>query len=185
METMTLGNAACWFLETEMRSSSRKSDGTPATKTWTWLTTLLSGKPHFVIGSADNPYMLRWFLIPRNHWFNVYLHKFMRDDDDRALHDHPWWFVSAMLKGQYNEIRENGDRGQVRGAPDIAFRKATHRHRVVLDRRPDGSYVPCWTLVITGRTTRTWGFWCPKGFVPWNQFVNRDNPGEVGPGCGE
>lgn len=52
-----------------------------------WLKVLLSGKPHFVIGNADNPYMLRWFILPRNRLFNIYLHKFLRDDDDRALHD--------------------------------------------------------------------------------------------------
>ena len=48
--------------------------------------------PDFVIGGSDNPYLLRWFLIPRNPVFNVYLHKFMRSDDDRALHTHPWLF---------------------------------------------------------------------------------------------
>lgn len=149
---------------------------------WFWV--LLSGEPHFYIGCRERPYMLRWYMIPRNGWLNIYLHKFVRDDDDRALHDHPWWFVSVMLRGQYNEIREEGDRGQVRSAPDIAFRKATHRHRVVLDQR-DGKYVPCWTLVVTGPKERTWGFWCPKGFVPWNKFVAMDDPGAVGPGCGD
>ncbi len=151
---------------------------------WNWLTTLLSRKPHFVIGEPENPYMLRWYLIPRNPWLNLYLHEFLRDDDDRALHDHPWWFVSIMLKGMYNEIRENGHRGQVRGAPSIAYRRATDRHRVVLETR-DGKVVPCWTIVITGPKVRDWGFWCPKGFVVWHEFCARDNEGSVGKGCGE
>ena len=68
-----------------------------------WLRRLMSGKPHFIIGGVDDPYLLRWFLIPRNHILNVYLHKFLRSDDDRALHDHPWWFVSIMLRGRYLE----------------------------------------------------------------------------------
>lgn len=71
-----------------------------------WFATLLSGRPHFIIGGTDRPYLLRWFLIPRNRWFNIYLHKFCRDDDDRALHDHPWWFVSIMLQGSYVEHLE-------------------------------------------------------------------------------
>lgn len=45
--------------------------------------------PDFYIGGNANPYLLRWWVIPRNRFFNVYLHKFLRDDDDRALHDHP------------------------------------------------------------------------------------------------
>lgn len=166
---------------------------------WTWLRTLLSGRPHFAIGGESNPYMLRWYLIPRNRWINVYLHKFVRDDDDRALHDHPWWFVSLMLWGSYREFVEpfwarfkavgcfviDDQRTWVdRRAPSIAFRQANHRHRVELFKRPDGTPIPCWTIVITGPKVREWGFWCPKGFVPWWKFVDRDDHGNIGPGCG-
>lgn len=66
--------------------------------------------PNFVIGRPEDPYLLRWFLVPRNRFLNVYLHKFLRDDDDRALHDHPWWFVSVVLKGTYREVTRDADR---------------------------------------------------------------------------
>lgn len=59
--------------------------------------------PDFVIGGAERPYLLRWWLIPRNPVFNVYLHQFMRSDDDRALHDHPWANCSVLLRGAYTE----------------------------------------------------------------------------------
>ena len=55
--------------------------------------------PDLVIGGWDDPYLLRWWLIPRNRWFNVYLHLFLRSDDDRALHDHPWFNLSFLLEG--------------------------------------------------------------------------------------
>lgn len=29
--------------------------------------------PDFIIGGKDTPYMLRWWIIPRNKWFNIYL----------------------------------------------------------------------------------------------------------------
>jgi hypothetical protein len=128
--------------------------------------------------------MIRWFIIPRNPWFNVYLHKFCRDDDDRAMHDHPWWFISIMLRGGYIEHR-SGLPTAIRKAPSIAFRRATAQHRIELFRDDDGKAAPCWTLVITGRKKRTWGFWCPKGFVPWHEFVDHSNEGNVGKGCGE
>ncbi len=41
-------------------------------------------KPDFIIGGPENPYLLRWYLIPQNRFFNVYLHKILRSDDDRA-----------------------------------------------------------------------------------------------------
>jgi hypothetical protein len=146
-----------------------------------WFKTLLSGKPHFVIGSNDDPYLHRWYLIPRNRRLNIYLHKFFRDDDDRALHDHPWWFVSLILKGRYKEITERGN--EFRSPGSIAYRPATHRHRVVLLKDKVARPKVCWTLIVTGRSKRTWGFYCPKGFVPWYQFVAKDDSGKVGRGC--
>lgn len=160
-----------------------------------WLKVLVSGRPHFVVGGHDRPYLLRWYLIPRNRWCNVYLHKFVRDDDDRALHDHPWWFVSIMLRGSYLETlqaRVYGDAYQThvettnhRRAPSLAFRGTAHRHRVTLPKDRYGRPLPCWTIVITGAKVREWGFWCPKGFVPWQEFCARDDYGSVGRGCGE
>lgn len=148
-----------------------------------WLRTLLSGQPHFYIGGTENPYMLRWYLFPRNHWLNLYLHKFLRDDDDRALHDHPWWFASFMLAGRYKEHLPNGT--FQRRVWSLAFRRSTHRHRVELDKDSNGKAIPCWTLVVTGPKIRTWGFWCPRGFVPWFDFVDHSDVGNVGKGCGD
>jgi hypothetical protein len=60
--------------------------------------------PDFVIGGEQRPYLLRHFVIPRNPLFNVYLHCFLRSDDDRAHHDHPWLFnMSWLLDGEYIE----------------------------------------------------------------------------------
>lgn len=146
-----------------------------------WLSRLISGEPHFRIGREGDWYMLRWFLIPRNRWLNVYLHKFLRDDDDRALHDHPWWFVSIVLRGSYIEYTPRG--WAMRHAGGIAYRPAEHRHRVELLRDRINQPVPCWTLVITGPKVREWGFWCPRGFVPWRQFVAPSDSGQIGNGC--
>lgn len=168
-----------------------------------WLRKWLSGEPHQIIGGTERPYMLRWYILPRNPVINVYLHKFMRSDDDRALHDHPWWFVSLMLKGEYEEITADGntvaERHKLRKAGSLAFRPAEWRHRVQLlvdmeAYRPHDTPLPekpCWTIIVTGRRSRSWGFWCPnwerlsptmkkrdgERFVPWQEFGDA--------GCGE
>lgn len=64
---------------------------------------MIKRPPDFIIGGEENPYMLRWWLIPRNRNMNVYLHKILRNDADIALHDHPWDNLSIVLKGQYLE----------------------------------------------------------------------------------
>ena len=144
-----------------------------------WARGWLSGKPHFVIGDR---YLLHWYILPRNRFLNIYLHKFLHDDEDRALHDHPWWFISLMVKGSYIEKTSRGSNH--RTAPSVAFRRAQHAHRVVLHRRAESEIViPCWTIVITGRVTRDWGFLCPQGWRHWREFTAQNDYGQVGKGC--
>lgn len=155
-------------------------------------------KPDFIIGGPDRPYMLRWWIIPRNRWFNIYLHKIMRDDDDRALHDHPWWNVSILLRGAYIEVMPDlkarrtpytriADLPTIRkrrGPGSIVFRRANSAHRLEIPIEGGGiRYV--WSLFITGPVLRTWGFHCPAGWKEWRKFVASSDPGSVGEGCGE
>lgn len=138
--------------------------------------------PDFVIGGRSEPYLFRWWVIPRNRVFNIYLHQFFRSDDDRALHDHPWWNVSILLQGRYIEhrihaggVHERAERGM--GA--IVGRKPGTAHRIELH---DGM---CTTLFITGPRVRDWGFHCPKGWVPWQKFTAPGDAGAIGAGCGD
>ena len=91
--------------------------------------------PDRIIGGASDPYLRRWFIIPRNRWFNIYLHQFLRSDDDRALHDHPWVNLSILLTGRYMEHDVDGNvtlRKPWRPwAPwRLVFRLATTFHRI-------------------------------------------------------
>ena len=119
--------------------------------------------PDVIIGPEDDPYLHRWHVIPRNRFFNIYLHHFYRSDDDRALHDHPWWNLSILLKGQYDEHVPGGVIR--RRAGTIVGRGAEACHRIAL---VDGKRV--WTLFITGPRTRLWGFYYPEGWVAFNDF---------------
>jgi hypothetical protein len=145
--------------------------------------------PDFIIGSEADPYMLRWYLIPRNRWLNVYLHHILRDDEDRALHDHPWASMSLCLHGEVGEVYGDWD-GQctrVARAGSLVYRSSRFAHRLFL---PDG---PAWTIFITGPRIREWGFWCPRespagGWRHWKEFtafreVGEDGKGRIGRGC--
>lgn len=142
-------------------------------------------KPDLYVGGEEDPYMLRWYILPRNRIFNIYLHKFVRDDDDEAFHDHPWWFVSLMLKGNYYETTPSEWNGlgqvELRWPLSLAFRRASHLHRVTLLRDKEGNPLPCWTLVITGSKCRTWGFQCPTGWVNFRDYLTSKEL--TGSGC--
>lgn len=144
--------------------------------------------PDFVIGKPGSAYMNRWWVIPRNRWFNLYLHEILRSDDDRALHDHPWVNCSIVLKGGYFEVVPDyrpsfsfpvpPTRDLWRGPGSLVLRRPTAAHRLVI-----GAEGPCWSLFVTGPNVRDWGFWCPKGWKKWTDFVDVGNTGAVGPGC--
>lgn len=125
-------------------------------------------------------YMGRWGLFETT-WLSARVHYIASDDYDRALHDHPWAFVSLVLSGGYEEIRpevndennwmpqSDGSLVEVwhsswRGAGSIAYRRPTDRHMVV-GVRP-GTY----TLFFYGRARQWWGFYTRTGKVFWQDF---------------
>lgn len=142
--------------------------------------------PDFVIGEPGNPYLIRWWVIPRNRWFNIYLHEIRRSDDDRALHDHPWLNCSILLHGGYFEHRilaGGVEQRLSRVAGEFAFRRPKAAHR--LEVAP-GFAAPTISLFITGPIIRHWGFHCPKaGWRHWQDFTGPAVKGQVGRGCGE
>lgn len=141
-------------------------------------------EPDVLIGpTKEDPYMRRWWVIPRNKHFNVYLHHMRHDDDDRAAHDHPWWSISLCLKGyilekEYHPESKTYTDNHIRKG-NFKYRSSSYAHRLVL---PEGD---AWTLFITGSRKRDWGFYCPKKWVFWKDFVDPNNPGQPGRGCGK
>ncbi len=147
--------------------------------TW-WKRIADSRAPDFVIGGTDSPYLRRWWIIRRNRFFNIYLHHFLRSDDDRALHDHPWLNCSYLLEGTYTEwsIAAGGVHHKRVAKPgSLKFRRALTAHRVELHAGP------CWSLFLTGPVIREWGFHCSAGWRPWQVFTSERDRGQIGRGC--
>ena len=143
-----------------------------------WPRTLtIPRSPDFVVGSESDPYLRRWNILPRNRWCGLYLHNFLRSDDERAMHDHQYDNVSVLLWGRYQEVTTRGT--FLRSPFRPVFRRAETPHRVVLveDR-------PVWSLFFMGPRRREWGFHCPAGWRHWTKFVEqRPGGNQIGPGC--
>jgi hypothetical protein len=144
--------------------------------------------PDFVIGDPEQPYMLCWWWLPRNRFFNVYIHKMLKDDDDRALHDHPWPSLSHMVDGTIIEhylvqVAGVGAYTETRtlSKGDWIWRPTSFAHRLAVPSQDD---LPM-TIFITGPRIRKWGFHCPKGWRHWMDFVSSEDKGQIGRGCGE
>lgn len=124
------------------------------------------------IGPPECPLMIRWCALTKIG--SLRLHHFLRSDMERDAHDHPWWFVTLILKGGYTDYRLCDDCLGISGEGSgpfgycetcygighlrdrlrpgsIRFRSATHRHWVHTENS--------WSLVLTGPVSRQWGFW--------------------------
>ena len=119
----------------------------------------LLGKPHRRINGS---YLERWHLVPRNRWFNVYLHRFGQDDPS-DLHDHPWKNCSLVLRGRYREHFHDGswlDRSP--GALVLRGSMTLHRLEILT---PSVT-----TLFVTGPVRRSWGFMTHAGWLPFQRY---------------
>lgn len=130
-----------------------------------------------IVGPLDNPLIVRYQLF-RCPLFGIWIHKMCRSDHDRAMHDHPFAFISIILKGGYSEIHyvkttENIGRYDtieesellIHKPGAILYRPALWRHRAILD-----SGKASWNLILVGKRTRKWGFWPDGKFCWWRSY---------------
>lgn len=108
------------------------------------------------IGDGQTTYMKRLCILT-TPWFSIKLHRIFRKDGQRDLHDHPWNFLSIILRGFYREDTVDG----IKERRWLNFKRAEDRHSIRYVSRS-----PVWTLVVTGRRRRRWGFWV-KYREPW------------------
>jgi hypothetical protein len=125
--------------------------------------------PDEIIGDS---YLRRWHVIPRNRFFNIYLHHFVGNDPGRALHDHPWHNATVVLKGGYAEEQydEDGEifRGRLYSRGWIVLRSAGFAHRIV-KVKPN-----TWTLFFTGPWKRDWGFYEGDHWIHWREYTKSE-----------
>ena len=140
--------------------------------------------PDFRIGDPARPILWRWWLLPRNRLCNIYFHMMLADDDDRALHDHPYWSLSLNLSRNVGEVYQRdpphgAQRMRWFGLGQWVWRSPTFAHRLVLRPASIG-----YTLFLTGPRIRDWGFWCATGWRHHDDFAAvADATSTIGRGC--
>jgi hypothetical protein len=124
--------------------------------------------PSFTIPDNNgDPYLTRYYFFGKDRWFgNIYLHHFHRSDMDVGvngyglLHNHPWWGLSFILLGGYEEERRVSKTWYYtlrRTVKPFTFNFLSTKdfHRVDLLEKD------AWSIFITGPRSkkRSWGFW--------------------------
>ncbi|MES2651289.1 MAG: hypothetical protein V4663_06085 [Bacteroidota bacterium] len=117
-------------------------------------------------GYNKEKYLIRWTIVPLTcKWFSVKVHKILLSDY-QCLHDHPWAFITFLIKGGYVEYSDKGSKLYSRFS--LLFRKASYQHRLEIHQ-------PVWSIVITFKKVREWGFITPKGWVKWFNYTPSNN----------
>ncbi len=149
-----------------MKLEAKTFNGRSAVSLWRWLAHIffLRWVTRDVIGEDSRahlgPLLIRYEILHTRH-LRIYLHHIMRSDMERHLHDHPWSFISVILRGGYREHTAAGHRDFRAGS--ILFRPAEWAHKLELSS-------PAWTLVFASRTVRKWGFITERGWCFWRNY---------------
>lgn len=128
---------------------------------------------------SNSDYLHRYYLFIKDRKkfpFNFVLHKIVRSDDP-IMHDHPWWYVTIILKGgywehtcQWNENKTSFvDVRTWRGPGSIIHRKAEEFHWLELDNEK-----PATTLFFMGPQEKYWGFLADKHSTSKPEWVGVD-----------
>lgn len=135
-------------------------------------------------------YMIRYRFLPES-WPGLRVHKILRSDGGRDLHDHPFTFISFILKGGYYEYRDDGSKTWY-GPGSVVYRKAETLHRLELPQKfetlklagvdgysftsfvPTGEEQPAWTFVLRGPYRRTWGFQVGDNWINYQDYRNNE-----------
>ena len=133
--------------------------------------------PDLIVGRPDNPYLKRWTLVRWRGW-QLAFHQILRDDDDRALHDHVGDYWALILwRGYFEVLRHDWEIaagawpvGRYRH-PFIPYqRRSNAPHRLVL-KHPKR---PTYTLWLRAPKVREWGFHTDWGWIH-NQIYDSFN----------
>lgn len=152
-------------------------DGVKGTRSpnWAWWKRMLIPCKN----GEDYLFRLRIFDTPL---IGVYLHDIFEPDHDRDPHNHPWSFISIVLRGEYQErVYENpdGDLSDETGwEPYLRTRFSIHRMDTKSAHRIVYAAPKLKTLVIRGpRKPKGWGFFTRKGYVAWQDYVRFQEEG--------
>lgn len=126
----------------------------------------------FLIPCENGEQYLARLRILDTPWFGIYLHDIFEPDGDRDPHNHPWSFLSIVLRGRYVERvypLPEYDLGQVvqksHGRFSIHRMDTESAHRIVY------AATGLKTLIIRGRRNpKGWGFFTRHGYVPWQRY---------------
>lgn len=127
----------------------------------------------FEVPSIEKPmenHFVRFRLV-QSPWCGLFVHRF-DNADVRTFHDHPWNFISVVLRGGYTEATPDGNSSRTNyrllWPGSINRKRATDLHYIASLHRK-----PTWSLILVGKHHRVWGYTDDDG--TWTRFDEHPN----------
>lgn len=121
-----------------------------------------SGELHFI----------RWKIFSIGN-FSVNIHKICKADEDKHLHNHPWNFMSIVLKGGYIERLQSG-KANLRTFLNTAIRRAEKFHKI-----DEMVTKTVYTLNFMWGERKEWGYDVGGKFVQHEEYRNLKREGKL------
>ena len=139
---------------------NRISQPSPRWTLWRWYDIVLDG----------DLYLTRLNII-QTPWFSVKLHWIHLPDPDRHLHNHPWPFVSFVLRGGYEELESKDPQCQ----PGIPRKINWFNYKNIITAHRITKVKPkTLTLIFSGprHSNKEWGFYHDQTFeyANWRDY---------------
>jgi hypothetical protein len=125
-------------------------------------------------------YLLRLRVL-ETPWFGIMVHDIIEPDTDYDPHDHPWAFVSVVLRGGYTEriwkkplLRQSKYAAAQESYTTYRRRWLTgsvHRMKRGLAHKIEEVQPNTKTLILHGPRRGSWGFYTSAGFVDWTEYT--------------
>lgn len=141
-----------------------------------------------IYGAKEELYMERYWLFNPHYpvegrssfrWLPIAMriHKIVKEDGDKHLHDHPWNARTFILKGWYKEERIGDDFASDYWGDIVTFKRKAgdtarlnfgeyHRITEVCD---EGVY----TIFVTGKYRGAWGFLVEGVKVKYREYLKK------------
>lgn len=123
-------------------------------------------------------YLVRWRII-QTPWFGIYFHIIKDIDPNQMFHNHPWNFMSIVLKGGYIErfAKDQSD-AQIYEGSRWGWKRFSYHTMHVSEYHYITDIIgpECWTLLFTGRRQNDpWDFEDPElGSVPFMEHPSNE-----------
>jgi|SRR5579885_579264 len=132
------------------------------------------------IVSKEGVVHFRRYRLLQTPWFAIYIHRILKSDGDKHMHDHPWGFFSFILEGAYKEITCFAPNFNIHDPHEFVYYSGSLVHHTAEDcHKLTLLSESVLTLVFAYGKRRVWGYQTEQGWIDFQSYRKLKNEGKI------